>query len=124
MIIDYFIKKRENVNPVYFKDIEKYYPEIISSVFVNQHTIHLEANRSMLEKGVSQGIFRDDLNLDLVSSTLKTLILNTYEDLNNIVEFEHKDFLRDVLFAYLNGLSTEKGRNIIEKEQGNILSCM
>jgi hypothetical protein len=68
---------------------------------------------SLLKRGVEDGVFRDDVNIEVVNVYMnKVMDLIKTKDFENINREELKN---SVLIPYLIGISTEKGRELIAK---------
>ena len=106
----------------FYRDLNKYYPEVNDVLNDRDDLRDYKNTRLLLETGISQGVFRENLHLDLTNETLQTLFCVDRNKYPHITSITSKDFLRDVFFAYLVGLSTDKGRAIILIEQNRILA--
>ena len=109
------------ISPLFFRDVKKYYPEVSDYMSCKNDVRDFGVTRLLFEKGLSQGIFRNNIHVELANETLQRLFSIRSEEYTHIPNLTPKDFFRDVFFAYLVGLATEEGRLVIEKEKDRLL---
>jgi len=65
--------------------------------------------------GIEQDVFRDDINIDIVNQTLHTLF-DLFGHDSRLVEagFHRKDMFDHILIPFFRGISTKKGRKLLE----------
>lgn len=102
----------KEINKKFFIELAKY-PEIIEN---KEKIDRLNERKFMawMQKGVEEGIFRDDANFEIVQYILKRDIelLSTTNEFSNYTAHELGQAF--ILF-YLRGIATEKGQIIIEE---------
>ena len=107
-----YLKQIKDINKNYFRELEKY-PKVIEE---NQR--HSRKNeykvRAWLECGIKEGIFREDTNFEMllyiVTDSVKFITTTTLFDHYSIEQMSDTFIL-----AYLRGVSTAKGQQIIEE---------
>jgi hypothetical protein len=74
----------------------------------------LSLTRKLLETGVQQEVFRDDINIEIVNRTLHTLF-DLFGHNSAMVDagFDRKEMFDHILIPYFNGISTEKGQKLL-----------
>lgn len=103
--------------PAFVYDLRKYYPEIYEK-FQKIKTDQVFSNFvSNLEKGKEEGLYRADLNADIISK----LNLMRFESILNkeyisIDEYDSKELFIEIFKYHLYGITTEKGRKIFEQK--------
>lgn len=107
MLIQFYNKSIESltrINPNFFNDISRYFPEMWNSAeaFGYRHT------RELLEQGVSEGIFVSSIDMDLCAETL-TLLLRSMFDRESFSETSTRKLLTNVMWPYVRGICTESG---------------
>lgn len=105
------IEVYHSTNKRFFEDMHKY-PRVMEMNRANREHNSEDAIQ-FFKKGVEQGIFRSDLNFEIIN-------LLTREQFNLLI---HTDFCKDysfievyesIMFVYMRGISTEKGQKILE----------
>jgi AcrR family transcriptional regulator len=105
------------VSPIYFLDMKRYYPMAFEQIAQNREMRKLDVSDKLIKRGIEEGVFRSDLNVELVSYFMNGVIITDHEAMCTVSEMKYGDYERDVLFAYMSGISTEKGRVLIEEER-------
>lgn len=97
--------------------LRKYYPEIYNKLMHREVCMFKDCNSDNLKKGISQGLYREDIDLDLTTNFYFTLIFGLFEsdvysqDMQELVKVEYK-----VLEYHIRGIATEKGVKELEKQ--------
>ena len=84
--------------------------EVILAVFQKS----IEKTMSFFKSGVEQGIFRADVNFEIVNLLVREqfdVLLNT--DICN--EYPFIEVYESIMFTYIRGISTEKGAKVLEE---------
>lgn len=108
------IKKIREVNPVYIGDMQKY-PEAwqLSMQYVSDNNQHV--NAEILNRGILQGFFRKDINLQLVTK----IILEQFFMIINPRSFppdryDLSEVFRSTYLYYVRGICTDQGGKLAE----------
>lgn len=107
-----YLDQIKGVNKNYFRELKKY-PKVMEEKQKksrqNDHKV-----RAWLESGIKEGIFRADTNFEvllyILRENLEFIITTTMFDNYNIEQMSNSFIL-----AYLRGVSTPKGQEIIEE---------
>jgi len=117
----YFIGKhgeqmRKRVNPLFFEDIRKFYPEIYKQVPDKSRYGEFSIMQNLITKGMNDGIFNKGLNPVLVNEFWRA-IMNIFMNEENFPRdrYPQEDLLKNTIIPYLLGISTEKGKGLIHK---------
>ncbi len=101
-----------NVNKQFFIDLQKL-PEIKQNND-RRERLNLHKFRHLMHQGIEEGLFREDINLDVLAYILHhDLKLITLEQ-----QFENQspeELGKAFILFYLRGIATEKGQKIIEE---------
>ncbi|MCF8221653.1 MAG: TetR/AcrR family transcriptional regulator [Bacteroidales bacterium] len=103
-------------SPTYLIEMKKYHYGVYENLCRKSDIRNFEMSLNMLRRGVKEKIFRDDLNIDIVNSGIHAAIDITRD--NQYLpdrQFSRADIINDLLINYLRGISTEKGRKLIDK---------
>lgn len=95
----------------FFEDIKKY-PKVYE-LMQNKRESDSESTIAFFKSGVEQGIFRSDVNFEIVNLLVREqfdLLLNT--EICN--EYPFIEVYESIMFTYIRGISTEKGAQVLE----------
>jgi len=109
---------REDFPVVFVEDIKRYFPLVQASFYSCKSDLkQFSASFTLLEKGISQGIFRNDLQIELVDNFIHELVslLHTSERIR-VLNPSDKDIFYNLLLPYFRGICTEKGLKLIDNE--------
>lgn len=101
------------MNPLFFEDLKKYHSQIYSQMQQKGDIRDYKLTENLLERGAAEGIFNEQLNFKIIN-----LFVHKFVDIMHGQEFEgfaKNDIGRSVIIPYLLGISTVKGRELIEK---------
>jgi len=113
-IIKMTIAQMMQMNPAFFHDFKKYHPKVFKDIAQPGSIRDFSITRKLLETGIEQEIFRDDINLEIVNRALHALF-DLFNQESSLVEAGHdrKEIFDHVLIPYLRGISTKKGRKLL-----------
>lgn len=100
-----------DTNKRYYEDLCKY-PKL-KALMHDTQIRESERRIQFFQKGKEQGIFRDDVNLEIVNELVKAqvdLLINT--EICELFSFE--EVYESIIFTYIRGVCTEKGQRILE----------
>jgi AcrR family transcriptional regulator len=107
----------KKINPKLSFDLNKYYPELFHTIFNEKREFIYKKVKHNIEQGINEGLYRKDLNVDLVAS----LYVKKIEDLHEPEGFlcsEDISFktLFDVMFDnHIRGIANENGLKYYEE---------
>ncbi|MHC1732706.1 MAG: TetR/AcrR family transcriptional regulator [Bacteroidales bacterium] len=109
------------MSPLISSDLKKYHSTVMKNLKEKcGHPDH-EAGVKILEKGISQGIFRETFNTDILSRAFRGIAAMTGdEELFPLEMFERKEIMRHVMVSFMRGISTEKGVQLIDSMENEI----
>ena len=109
-------QRRAEMSDAFFDDIKKRFPEINKRFNTDSEYRNSSVSQLLLNRGVKEGIFRADLNIELVSTFIEQLgsfLHNSeYFTAGNINE---KEIMKNIFLPYFRGISTEKGVKLIDQ---------
>jgi hypothetical protein len=78
-------------------------------------------NYDFLERGQAEGVFRNDLNKELVTKILIE-VSNVMENAEffSLKEYSRKELFREVMLSYVRGLCTDRGIAMIDNNLDKI----
>ncbi|PCJ92795.1 MAG: TetR family transcriptional regulator [Flavobacteriaceae bacterium] len=106
--------KNEKSSPQY--QLQKYYPQVYETLRAMQYEVMQECVLENLNKGLQQGIYRENLNVDFVSR----IYFSGAMSIKNIELFPQNlfpmtDLMDNYLEYHLRGIVTPKGRTFLNK---------
>jgi TetR/AcrR family transcriptional regulator, cholesterol catabolism regulator len=108
-------KKKAMISHLFFEDIRKIYPQIWDQLKKRVKTGSGSFSSLILNKGIEEGIFRKDLNIEIVDIFINTM-METFHKREIFPEnTSDKDLLKNIIIPYYMGISTEKGKKLIEQ---------
>lgn len=100
--------KDENTSPIY--QLQKYYPRIHKSLMIKQFEKMGSCVVENLEKGITLGLFRDEINKDLISRFYFAGMTSIKDvEIFNPKEFSPREVQLKYLEYHLRGICTPKG---------------
>ena len=110
-----------DVSPSMTFDLKKYYPDIYHNHIEERIDFIFKKIQINLEKGINQGVYRDDLSVELVAR----LYIRRLIDLHNTEFFPADKFsfhtLFDAMFDnFIRGIANPKGIEYYEKQKRKV----
>jgi len=106
----------KETNPVREFDLQKYYPEIYDLVNQRRRERMYRAMKENLQKGKKEGLYRKDMNEEIISTLYITRIESMFrKDLETVIEFTSSTFIYEVFVYHIRGIASEKGIKFFEK---------
>jgi len=110
------MKAMNAINPVFFHDMKRFYPEIWNSFHQKNLDQSYQLIEKLLRKGIEEKFFRENIDLKIVAKL--------FFEQNNIImdenifprnEFNLPDIFQNLTINFMRGISTTKGIEIIDK---------
>lgn len=112
MLYSQVIKHCREVNPLFFAELIRY-PKV-EALFEREHAQHSIHTKAWLQKGVEEGLLRDDVNYEVFlrqdGFQIDKLLTNP-----EVRKYPAEVIYKSVVLVMLRGLSTKKGLEIIEQ---------
>ncbi|MDF1559485.1 MAG: helix-turn-helix domain containing protein [Bacteroidales bacterium] len=109
------------MNPLIGSDLRKYHSKVLRRLKEKCENPDHEASMKILEAGVRQSVFRDNLNLEILSrafSAIVSMIID--ENLFPPEKFLQRDLIRNIILNFLRGISTARGIGLIDSMEHEI----
>lgn len=112
----YVIQMVGKLNPSTLLDLEKYYNSMYQELKSYQFDFIYKVIKNNLDKGIRDGLYRDDMNTDLVAKLylIKSMSLMREEMFPVAVYSKTTIFVEHVIY-HLRGIISEKGKEILNK---------
>jgi TetR/AcrR family transcriptional regulator, cholesterol catabolism regulator len=106
----------QDMSPAFQLDLKKYHYDVLMKLADKIEMPDYRSNVQVLERGIMEGHFRNDISLEIVNRTLYALGRSTMDyDLYPFEEFARRDIIKNVFIIYLKGISTPEGLGLINK---------
>ncbi len=110
-----------SMNPMVYSDLKKYHSRVLKRVMEVSEDPNYEAAGVILRKGISQGIFREDIDVDIVIRGFRGIsALPSNQDLFPPELFLHKNIVRNLIMNFMRGISTARGIELIDSMIGDL----
>lgn len=117
-LMKHFSEMFAKINPTVFYDMQKYYPDCWKIFREFKESGMTEMIESNLIRGVEQGVFRQGLNVKIISKLRVEQIGMT---LNPIIfppdKFNISEVHLTIIELFVRGITSEKGNQLIKKYQ-------
>ena len=107
--------KNAKTSPMY--QLKKYYPETYTKLIEREVCMFSDCNIDNLKSGIIQGLYRKDLEIDLIVNFYFTLIFGVFEsemyggEMQELMKVEYK-----ILEYHIRAIATNKGVEELEKQ--------
>ncbi|MBC5775686.1 TetR/AcrR family transcriptional regulator [Pontibacter sp. KCTC 32443] len=109
------ITKMKDINPVFISDMQLY-PEAWQASMDNLSRNNQQVNAEILNRGILEGYFRRDINLQLVT---KILLEQFFMMINPMVfppdKYDLAEVFRSIYLYYVRGICTDMGGKMAEE---------
>lgn len=115
LVLRHGIKELQEINPRYITDLQQYYPNVWQLVMEHLGTYNYHLDLDIINRGILQGYFRKDINLQLVIK----IIMEQFNMLINPnifppERYELSEVFRSMYLYYVRGLCTEQGSKLAD----------
>lgn len=103
-----------SLSPVFFYDLKRMFPEMAGTQHRAGFGFFLEGMKSNLEKGIQEKLYREDLNVDLISKFFINSLVSFF--ISNVLtgsEYSAKEYFESIIDYHLHAIVTEKGLRLI-----------
>ncbi|MFC2081146.1 TetR/AcrR family transcriptional regulator [Bacteroidota bacterium] len=107
---------KQKINPLFFEDIWKYYPDIHTMLTKDGSYRDSSFTHKLVKKGIDDGLFKKDLDIELVNlyfHQVMHIVMN--EEIFPRDRYTHGEIFKNIIMPYLIGISTDKGQVQIDK---------
>lgn len=109
IIIEFYNKQIQwlsDVNPLYFSDIQKY--SQVVSYFERRDIERKQDKMIFYQRGIREGVFRDDVDYDVLSRILKASI-DYIKQTQMYKEYDLTRILNNIIMLFIRGVCTYDG---------------
>jgi AcrR family transcriptional regulator len=116
--ISIFMNKiMRNQNPATEYDLKKYYPEQYQKTIKSRREGMYKYILSNLKKGKEEGLYREDMNVEVIAKLYLARSENIhFSELFSVEEFTSFNLFLELITYHVRGIATEKGIEELEKK--------
>jgi hypothetical protein len=120
MVSKHLIEMLKGMNPPILYDLRKYYPELTKELIVNRKE-HVHNNiKNNLLKGISEGLYREDMNPDVISAIyIKRMDDIIFEDELQQINLPQHELFTQLFIYHIHGIVSTKGLKYFENKIKN-----
>jgi len=113
-IIKMTVNQMMRMSPAFFHDFKKYHQKVFKQFSEPGEIRDFTMTRKLLETGVQQEVFRDDINIEIVNHAIHSLF-DLFGHNSNMIDtgYDRKDMFDHILVPFFRGISTKKGRKLL-----------
>ena len=110
------IKAINSINPVFYMDMKKFYPVIWKKMEKEVIGKRSDLSMKLISKGISEGLFRNDLNVEIIAKLFHEQI-NLLSDDTVFPRNKYSDaeVFQNMIINFVRGISTQSGIETIER---------
>ena len=99
------------INPLFFEDLKKYHFKIFSRLQTKGDFRDYKLTLKLIKRGVDENVFSSELEVGIVNIFIHKFVDSMHSD--ELSDFSKEQIVKSVFMPYLYGISTEKGRELI-----------
>jgi len=105
------------IHPSIHYDLEKYYPEAWALFHEHENTFVLSCIKDNLHRGVEEGLYRDNLNVDIMAKIYVAKIDIVFDHtVFSPREYKFVEVLNEMLRYHIRGIASEKGVKYLKEK--------
>lgn len=114
--IDMLQQMFEGINPIMLFDLHKYHQMAYKKLNDHKQQFIYNITRNNLERGIAEGLFRSDINVEIMTQLhLHTISMTFEQEILPRQKFSLVEIQMEIMLHYVYGLATAKGVKLIEK---------
>ena len=118
LTVDQIVEQLSNMNPMVLYDMEKFHVRAYQRFMEHKNKFLLQVIRKNLEWGVKEGLYRSDIDVDVLSKfRLDSMMIPFNIDLYPPSRYKLSDVTKIIIEHYLYGVASLKGHKLILKYQ-------
>jgi TetR/AcrR family transcriptional regulator, cholesterol catabolism regulator len=118
-ILEHGIQIINTMNPLFMIDLKRYHYRVWKETYKLHYEKHLAHTYTMLKKGINEGLYRKDIDIEIVAKLLhEQLRIMSDEQIFPSSKYSIKAVFENILINFMRGIATRKGLELIENYQG------
>ena len=115
-IIDIMMDHFQKISPAFQMDLKRIHREAFENAEKQNSIPYITNNSEILKKGIEQGLFRGDINVELTNKCMLEVAKMTVDkEVFPPDDFPGKEVVKNFYINYLRGISTPKGLELIDR---------
>lgn len=103
------------LNPAFFTDMRKYHNDIWVMATKQQNEKNYNLAYRLLRKGINEGIFRKDINIDIVVKLiLEQMKLLVDNEVFSSDKYSRSEVFKNMVINFIRGIATNRGIELID----------
>ncbi len=103
------------LNPAFFTDMRKYHNDIWVMATKQQNEKNYNLAYRLLRKGINEGIFRKDINIDIVIKLiLEQMKLLVDNEVFSSDKYTRSEVFKNMVINFIRGIATNRGIELID----------
>ena len=112
------VKRSHETNPSFFSDIIHYYPGLLHESYGENGNFAHHQLLILAEWGMEDGIFLDDMDIEVVGKTVLTMLKMLKDNrMFPVTEYSKERLTFGILVPYMRGLCTDKGLKLLHIQE-------
>jgi hypothetical protein len=97
-------------------DLHKYHQAAYKRLEIHKHSFLYNVTRKNLERGIQEGLFRSDINVEIITLLhLYTISMTFEQETFPREKFSLIELQMQIMLHYVHGIVSPKGMKLIEK---------
>jgi len=115
LVSKHTLEMLKSLHPPLLFDLRKYYPEITKDIIISKKSDVFNKIKSNLLKGIEEGLYRSDLNPDIIASLyIKRLDDVFFEKDFYAIDYPQHEVFKQLFIYHLRGIVSSKGLKYLE----------
>jgi len=107
-----------HINPIISFEMRKYYPQIYERAQSRRKELITESVRKNMDQGIKEGLYRQDINKDIVAQLYYKNIEDFHSTLGDTMKKYSTEKIFEVMFEnHIRGIANENGIEYFEKQK-------
>jgi AcrR family transcriptional regulator len=116
LTMDLLAQQFRNMNPIILHDLEKNHSGAFKKFLNYKHEYLFTVVRENMKRGIGEGLFREDLNMDVISRfRLESMMMPFNTQLFPTSKYNFVEVVQLILEHYVFGIASTKGHSLIMK---------
>jgi TetR/AcrR family transcriptional regulator, cholesterol catabolism regulator len=104
------------MNPLIMYDLEKHYPKAYKKFRDHKYRFMYQMIKENLERGIKEELYRPEINIDIIAKhRIESAFMGFNQDIFPHNKYKISDVGNELGIFFLHGITTAKGKKLIEK---------
>ncbi len=109
-----------SLSPVFFEDLKKLFPDLSGSQHKMGFGSFLEGVKKNLIKGQNENLYRQDMDVDLISKFFITSVVSYFiRSVLTVSEYSARDYFKSMIDYHLHAVVTAQGLEVLDQVNHN-----